>query len=302
MTNKSLKKMNCFKIKLSNIKKTFNKQMVLFLIMILFICSCSMQNEIDELVNENDNKFGVDNNFILKNNAPLNIRGVVYVPGYPGYLPWEIEQFTSLPNNLKESINNDIANIKAMGANTIRFWGAPKHCYIALKNEGDLNFIQTIWIDDSYHDFQDSAFKEITKNYIRKVVDRIYSVFINNTPPLIAFLIGNELSELSIQLTDAAHPEINNYTGNYITTTSNISATEAFIAEMADYVKTYEFENYCNISLVSYSNEIRTADIIDTPFLDFRCHNVYSYAVPYYRQNTATGSYSGTFKMLNGDV
>ena len=63
---------------------------------------------------------------------------------------------------------------------------------------------------------------------------------------------------------------------------------------MADYIKTYEFENYGNVSLVSYANDIRTSDIIDTPFLDFRCHNAYSYAVPYYRPNTIAGSNSGT--------
>jgi hypothetical protein len=274
---------------------------MLFFILIFSISSCSEQNEFndktndDEIVEEsNSNIYSVDNNFILKNDIPLNIKGVVYVPGYPGYLPWEIEQSTSLTNNLKESIKNDIANIKAMGANTIRFWGAPRHCYIALQDVGNLNFIQTIWIDGSNPDFQDSIFKETIKSYIRNVIDRIYSVFTDNKPPLISFLIGNELSELSIQSTDAAHPEINSYSGNYIITKSKVSATEAFIAEMADYVKTYEFENYGNITLVSYANEIRTADIIDTPFLDFRCHNAYSYAVPYYRPNTIAGSNSGT--------
>jgi hypothetical protein len=263
--------------------------------------SCSKTNGNDniegdiEIVEESSsNSYSVDNNFILKNDIPLNIKGVVYVPGYPGYLPWEIEQSISLPNNLKESITNDITNIKAMGANTIRFWGSPKYCYTALKNVGDLNFIQTIWIDGAYPDFQDSTFKETTKSYIRSVIDRVYSVFTNNDPPLIAYLIGNELSELSIQSTDDAHPEINGFFGNYINTNTVVSATEAFIAEMADYVKTYEFENYNTISLVSYANDIRTADIIDTPFLDFRCHNAYSYAVPYYRPNTLAGSNSGT--------
>ncbi len=288
-------------MKFSLLKIIPYRHTMLFFILIFSISSCSEQNEFndktndDEIVEEsNSNSYSVDNNFILKNDIPLNIKGVVYVPGYPGYLPWEIEQSTSLTNNLKESISNDIANIKAMGANTIRFWGAPRHCYIALQDVGNLNFIQTIWIDGSNPDFQDSIFKETIKSYIRNVIDRIYSVFTDNKPPLISFLIGNELSELSIQSTDAAHPEINSYSGNYIITKSKVSATEAFIAEMADYVKTYEFENYGNITLVSYANEIRTADIIDTPFLDFRCHNAYSYAVPYYRPNTIAGSNSGT--------
>lgn len=107
-------------------------------------------------------------------------------------------------------------------------------------------------------------------------------------------MVGNELSEASIYSTNAAHPEITSYIGAYISTGSSVSATEAFIAEMADYVKWYEFTRYNNISLVSYSNDIRTDDIIDTPFLDFRSHNAYSYAVPYYRPSTQSGSYSQT--------
>jgi len=89
----------------------------------------------------NVNEFTTDENFILKNDAPLNIKGVVYVPAYPGFLPWELETSTSLPVNLKQSIDTDINNIKAMGANTIRFWGAPKYCYEAIKNIGGLNFL-----------------------------------------------------------------------------------------------------------------------------------------------------------------
>ena len=238
--------------------------------------------------------FGVDNNYILKNNLPFQIKGVVYVPGYPGFLPWEIENSTSLPVELRNSIYTDISNIKAMGANTIRFWGAPKYCYEALKNVEDLYFIQTIWIKGDEPDFQNPLFKENTKTYIREVIDRIYSVFNDNSPPLVAITIGNELSESSILSTNAAHPNISNFIGNYIITDSNITATEAFIAEMADFVRTYEFSTYGNKSLLTYSNEIRTADIIDIPFLDFISHNAYSYAVPYYRPGTVPGSSSGT--------
>jgi len=38
------------------------------------------------------------------------------------------------------------------------------------------------------------AFKENSKTYIREVIDRIYSVFNDNSPPLVALTIGNELS------------------------------------------------------------------------------------------------------------
>lgn len=273
-------------------EQTHNSCFLLCFLVAALLHSCDRSGEIVEPAEEN--RFTVDTDFILKDGVPLQIKGIVYVPGYPGYLPWEIENATTLPNELVESINDDITDIRAMNANTIRFWGAPKYCYEALRNAGGLNFIQTIWVDGSYPDFQNSMFKESTKSYIRQVVDRIYSVYTDSAPPLIAYLIGNELGEASIQSTNAAHPEITSFSGNYITTESGISATQAFLAEMADYLKSYESENYGNLSLVSYANYLYTADIIDTPFLDFRCHNVYSYDIPHVRPNTAAGSSTGT--------
>ena len=257
-------------------------------------CTKSATLSIDDPIEIENISFGVNNHYILRNSIPFIIKGVVYVPGYPGYLPWEIENSTSLPNDLKNSISTDLSNIKAMGANTIRFWGTPKYCYEALKNGEDLYFIQTIWIKGDEPDFQNMVFKENTKTYIKEVIDRIYSVFNDETPPIIAFIIGNELSDSSILSTNAAHPNITSFSGNYIVTDSNITATEAFIAEMADFTRTYEFNTYENKSLLSYANEIRTADIIDISFLDFISHNAYSNAVPYYRPNTASGSSSGT--------
>lgn len=241
-----------------------------------------------------DLSFSVSSNHILKNNRPFQIKGVVYVPGYPGFLPWEIEKSTSLPPELRHSISKDLHNIKAMGANVVRLWGAPRYCYEVLKDLGEIYFIQVIWINGDQPDFQNPSFKEQTKTYIREVIDRIYSVFNAQPLPLVAITIGNELSESSILSTNAAHPDINSFDGNYIRTGSNVTATEAFIAEMADYARTYELGTYGNKSLLTYSNEIRTSDIIDIPFLDFISHNAYSYAVPYYRPNTSLGSSSGT--------
>ncbi len=268
--------------------------LITLFIIVLFSCDKNEKLANEKPIQEKGVNFSVDNNYILKNNIPFKIKGVVYVPGYPGFLPWEIENSISLPIELKKSISSDITEIKLMGANTIRFWGAPKYCYEALKNIGDLNFIQVIWIKDDEPDFQNPLFKEDTKKYIRQVIDRIYTVFDDNSPPLVALTIGNELSEKSILSTNAAHPNINSFIGNHITTESNITATEAFIAEMADYATTYEFSTYGNKSLLTYSNEIRTEDIIDIPFLDFVSHNAYSYAVDYYRPETTPGSNSGT--------
>jgi len=238
--------------------------------------------------------FTTDQHYILKDGDPFPIRGIVYVPGYPGYLPWDIETASSLPERLKSSIDRDIAQISAMGANTVRLWGAPRYCYESIRQAGDLFFLQTLWIDTEVGDLHDPQFKEGTKTYIRRVIDRIHSAYAGESPPLVAYLIGNELSEATIRSTNSLHPGLTSYSGSHITTGQNLNASEVFLAEMADYVKAYEQDTYGMTHLVSYSNDIRTADLIDTPFLDFRSHNTYSYAVPYYRPATAPGSVSGT--------
>ncbi len=248
----------------------------------------------DRVVVSGNEVFSTDGDHILKDGKPFSIRGVVYVPGYPGYLPWDVEVASSLPERLRKSIDRDIAQISAMGANTIRFWGAPKYCYQSLKQVGNLFFLQTLWIDTEVRDVHDPQFEEETRAYIRSVIDRVHSVYTNNDPPLIAYLVGNELSESTIRATNATHPGLSSYSGTYITTGQDLNASEVFLAEMADYVKQYEHDTYGITHLVSYANDIRTADLIDTPFLDFRSHNSYSYAVPYYRPGTSPGSVSGT--------
>ena len=255
----------------------------------------AIQNQwLDRVEVSGSEVFNTDNDYILKDGEPFSIKGIVYVAGYPGYVPWDIEVAASLPERLRNSIDRDIAQISAMGANTIRLWGAPKYCYQSIKQAGNLFILQTLWIDTEVGDLHDPQFKEDTKTYIRSVIDRIYSVYTNRSPPLLAYLVGNELSEFSILATNSQHPELNGYAGSYISTGQNLNASEVFLAEMADYVKAYEHDTYGVTHLVSYSNDIRTADLIDTPFLDFMSHNTYSYSVPYYRPGTTPGSVSGT--------
>ena len=244
--------------------------------------------------------FSTDRDHILKDGEPFLIRGVVYVPGYPGFVPWDVEEAPSLPPRLRQSIDRDIAQIAAMGANTVRLWGAPEDCYRAIREAGSLYVLQTLWIDAEAGDLQDPQFKEDTRRYVRSVIDRIHRVFADQAPPLLAYLVGNELSETTILATNARHPDLDGYAGAYVSTGQTVNASEAFLAEMADYVKRYEHDTYGVTHLVSYANDIRTADLIDTPFLDFRSHNVYSYAVPVYRPGTPAGTVSGT--LLQGWV
>ncbi len=238
--------------------------------------------------------FTAGRDHILKDGRPFEIRGVVYVPGYPGHIPWETETAWSLSEKLRNSIDRDLAQIADMGANTVRFWGAPRYAYEALADLGTLHFIQTLWVGTEVDDLHDPDFKELTREYIRSVVDRINGVFPDGSARLVAYLVGNEISERTILSTNESHPELDRYDGQHVRTGAGLNATEVFLAEMADYVKQYEQDRYGVTHLVSYANQIRTADLVDTPFLDFRSHNVYSYDVPYVRPGTSSGSVSGT--------
>lgn len=268
----------------------------IFSLVFLQSCGSSSGSDAPNTPDEPDDmptQFSVGADFIYKDRERFELKGVVYVPGQPGYLPWEIEGMTSLPAEVISRIDTDLAGIKALGANTVRLWGAPAYCYEAIRALGGLNILQTIWLDGHVSDFQNTAFKTQSRSYIRTVVDRVYAAYPDNNPPIVAFLVGNELSEASILSTNQAHPDITSYTGSFFIA-DNINASEAFVAEMADYLRTYEWETYGRTSLVSYANEIRTVHLIDTAFLDFRSQNAYSYAVPFFRPQTPPGSASGT--------
>ena len=131
------------------------------------------------------NSFTTNDHSILLNQAPLDIKGVFYTPNYPGNLPWDIER-SVLSTAYENSILNDVSNIKEMGADMIRLWDPPVYTYQAIKETGGLFLLQTIWINTEESNFQSTGFKEGTKAYIKKIIDRIYSVYRDNNPPLIS--------------------------------------------------------------------------------------------------------------------
>ena len=52
-------------------------------------------------------RFSVGADFIYKDGERFDLKGVVYVPGQPGYLPWEIEGMMSLPADVISRIDTD---------------------------------------------------------------------------------------------------------------------------------------------------------------------------------------------------
>jgi hypothetical protein len=219
--------------------------------------------------------FDLQDGYFTRKGEKFLVKGVVYVPVYPGDLPWELARKKDLPSALQARIQSDIEAIKKMGANTIRFWDVPEFAYKALKETRDLALIQTIWFDGNQKDLQDASYKEKCRQAIRATLTRIYSVYSReNPPPVLAYLVGSELPRASIESTDALHPEIDSYQGRWVSAPKGSSATESFLAEMADYLKSYEKKNYGQSNLVSYANEVRTHDVLDTPFLYLRSLNI----------------------------
>jgi hypothetical protein len=264
-----------------------------FLLCIGFSCTEKEKPISAALPTNTENRFSCTQHSILMDGIPFQIKGVVYVPFLPGQLPWELENVSNIPQTLKTRIDGDLEAIHSMGANTIRLWGPPAYVYEALqKRTDDMAIMQTLWIG-SPGDLQDPAFKESTKAGFRTVIDRIYQFWPKRNPPILAYLAGNEISHESMSSTNSAHPEIHSYSGQYVRTSDNCTASEAFLAEMADYIKTYDKIKSGKIPLVSYANDIREPNL-NTGFLDFQSENAYSYAVPFYRPQTKPGSVSGT--------
>lgn len=240
-------------------------------------------------------EFKMDDHRFFRDGKHFLVKGVVYVPVYPGDLPWEVALKKELPETLKMWIRADLNDMDSMGANTVRLWDVPEFVYQAVKEERKFALIQTIWFDSNTKDLQDPSYKERCKEKIRITLKRIYSVYSRqDPPPILAYIVGSELSRSLIQTTDALHPGRKGYAGEFVSAPAGSSASESFLAEMADYLKTLESEQYGQTNLVSYANEARTYDLIDTPFLDFRSFNVYSYAILDYAAPD-NGSFTGTF-------
>jgi hypothetical protein len=104
-------------------------RLFIFFVFSIALISCKKDN--DNPINNDTNDtipaevlFSVNEHYILKNDIPFQVRGVVYVPGYPGHMPWDTEVSVNLPAQLNTSIAFDLYNIQEMGANTVRFWGS----------------------------------------------------------------------------------------------------------------------------------------------------------------------------------
>ena len=57
---------------------------LLFFVQFLLL-ACKKEGPVTTTPSDTAALFSVDNNYILKNNKPFLVKGMVYVPGYPGF-------------------------------------------------------------------------------------------------------------------------------------------------------------------------------------------------------------------------
>jgi len=154
---------------------------------------------------------------------------------------------------------------------------------------------QGIWFHNSPEDFHAEDNKNQVRAGIRTAIDAVHASSVEDR--IVAYILFGEPDPASVTATNALHPGPVSYTGPYVQAVS-VSATEAFFAEMADYTKQYEQDQYGERHLVSVVNWPPTDSFGPEPtlnldFLDFVTYTIYPYWPPEVSAH-APGSSTGT--------
>ncbi|MGB4658402.1 MAG: hypothetical protein WBI07_04425 [Mobilitalea sp.] len=200
----------------------------------------------------------------------ITIKGVNIGAALPG--KW----FTEFPTD-EMVYYKWFEQIGAMNANTIRIYTLlPPEFYTALDYynlthpDQLLWLFQEIWPEEEPADLNylnveyEKAYKKEIENVINAVhgtariderVGRAYGIYTADISEyIIGYLVGRELDPEEVSQTDILNDEYV-YTGTYLSTTSEASATEGWLAMNCDYAVEYEF-NYYNwqhpVAIVSW--------------------------------------------------
>ncbi len=243
----------------------------------------------------------IDGTEISVNGLPFYMNGVVFEPFFPGESPGSAN---GIPDDMPYYCILQAA--KELGANVVyTSYGAQEHMqndYFEAAAALSLKLGMGIWFSGEANDFngnsgdfQNPEFKAHVRNVIETMVDQLHTGFGKDYNELVLYYnIGNELSASAVNNTNENHPNITSYQGEYISTPSASNATEAFLAEMADYLKTYETDTYGSTRPVTHTTwPIVSPSLVDTSFFDFISYNLYSYWPPFVTEHSP-GSVTGT--------
>ncbi len=204
----------------------------------------------------------------------LMLKGINLGSSPPGYFPGEIAYAIA-----GAQYEEWIAKMVQSGFNSIRVYTLhPPVFYEKLANynqrhpDKPLLLFQGIWLDE-VEDFSNLSAYDLLRHKnqfssgIKEVIDcingngdiayrygRSYGRYLSDVSRWTAgYILGREISPQEVDSTDKWHPEINSYTGTYLTV-SNATATETFITEMLDLAIKYEAQNYSVRRPVSMSS------------------------------------------------
>jgi tetratricopeptide (TPR) repeat protein len=203
------------------------------------------------------------------------VTGINLGPGAPGYYPSKPPTDGEMYATWLRYANQ--TNASVLRAYTLLppgFYRAYKHY---LDGGGRMELYQQIWISDPPHkDLWDPSFVEQTKAEIRYAVDAIHGH--GNIPPkaargygiynldvsdhVAAWLLGRELEPSLALQTNLVNPGKTQYDGKYVSISGG-NPTETWMAEMLDYLISYEADTY---------NWQRPAAIVNWPPTDPLTH------------------------------
>ncbi len=198
---------------------------------------------------------------VYKDNAwnDLFIHGVNIGTAMPG--KW----FTEFPQDITEYYRW-LTQIGEMKVNTIRIYtllNPEFYSAFALYNKLHPNqqlwLLQEIWPEEEPPDgdYLSEKYRLEFEQEIRHVIDAVHGkasiaerqgraygeYHANIAPYILGYLVGRELEPQEVEATNTLNPEFS-FTGEYLQVIPSASPTEAWLAEGADYVLSYQEETY----------------------------------------------------------
>lgn len=227
-----------------------------------------------------------EDNFIL-NDENFTLKGINFNSFKPGY-----DNKTKMIS--KETYLNWFKQIKEMNVNTIRVSTIESpNFYKALreyndKNENPLYLIQGVdagnYEKNSTVDYFDKSLKSKLIKDVKIMVDVIHGkriirdddvypsgyYFSDVSDFTIAYLIGTEWNDKTVEYTNRTHNDDNFYDGKYIKTTDKSTPFERVMAEVLDNILSYESKKYGVQKMVSFGNTPQTDPFIyDDSIMDY---------------------------------
>ncbi|MDC7291243.1 hypothetical protein NXH76_25995 [Blautia schinkii] len=281
-----------------------------------------------------------------KGMKPYEIKGIDLGAGIPGHFAteYEIDKATYI---------RWFGMIQDMGANTIRVYTIlSPDFYEAVyeyntDNEKPLYILHGVWVNDyiqnSHVDAYDDSFFDTFKKDCRTLVDILHGnkklnlgystssasgTFTKDISQwVLGYILGVEWEDVTVEYTNHMKEEWNSFEGKYMYTTDDATPFEAMLAQVGDFMISYESDRYHEQRLIAFSNWPTTdpfdyPEVIDRVFMkcakidvehirstgkylagQFASYHIYSYYPDYlshYDEWITELPYAKDYKLENG--